>query len=60
MHAGESARDLAGVRVDDGGGDLAVGGDLQLAAGEVAQQQAMQQVVPGAGRTIILTTSIKF
>jgi len=35
---------------DDDGGDLAVGSDLQVAAGAVAQQQAVPQGVPGADR----------
>ena len=48
LEADESAHDLAGARVDDGGGDLAVGGDLEFAGGEVPQQQAVLQDVPGA------------
>ena len=48
LGADESAHDLAGVRVDDVGGDLAVGGDLEFAAGEVGQQQAVPQGMPGA------------
>jgi hypothetical protein len=48
LEARQSAHNLVGVRVDDGGGDLAVGGDLQVAGGEIPQQQAVLQGMPGA------------